>query len=387
MLDSFGRRVADRKVLVLGDMLGLGDESPRFHREIAPLIANAGIDLLVTVGDLARLAAPREIETVPLADAAAAAAALPSLLRPNDLVAVKASNAVDLRQAVAAILRMETGAPAATGESRPTDSRRVRPPTVTTAPPPPSRILVDPVTGKVLFREHGKVRRPPASLTKLMLLYVIFSGLGIGRFRLDDAIQMTIAGAQSRGSRLGCPPGTVLNVEQAVTALAVASANDVAVALAETLTGSTSAAVDEMNDAAGAMGLTATRFATPHGLDASGQVTNANDMARLAARMYVDFPDYRRFFEMRSFQFQGLAIANQNTLLPTYASMNGMKTGTSPVAGFHLIGSAERNGRHLIAVVMGCVTRGLRNGATAALLDFGFGGSAGATADGTLTSS
>jgi D-alanyl-D-alanine carboxypeptidase len=242
------------------------------------------------------------------------------------------------------------------------------------------------VTGKVLFREHGKVRRPPASLTKLMLLYVIFSGLGIGRFRLDDAIQMTIAGAQSRGSRLGCPPGTVLNVEQAVTALAVASANDVAVALAETLTGSTSAAVDEMNDAAGAMGLTATRFATPHGLDASGQVTNANDMARLAARMYVDFPDHRRFFEMRSFHFQGLAIANQNTLLPTYAGMNGMKTGTSPGAGFHLIGSAERNGRHLIAVVMGCVTGRLRNGATAALLDFGFGRSANATAGGTLTS-
>jgi UDP-N-acetylmuramoyl-tripeptide--D-alanyl-D-alanine ligase len=382
MLDSLGRRVADRKVLVLGDMLELGDESPRFHREIAPLIAHAGVDLLVTVGDLARLAAPREIETVAFADAAAAAAALPSLVRPNDLVAVKASNAVGLGQAVAAILRMEPQAPPATGVSRPKDDRRVALPTGVNAPPPPSRVLVDPIAGKVLFEEYGRVQRRPASLTKLMLLYLVFSGLGVGRFRLDDTLQMTIAGARSRGSRLGCPPGTVLSVEQAVTALAVASANDVAVAVTETLAGSTSAAVGAMNDAASAMGLTATRFATPHGLDASGQVTNAIDMTRLATRVYMDFPDHRRFFEMRSFHYQGMAIANRNTLLPAYAGMNGMKTGTTPRAGCHLIGSAERNGQHLIAVVMGCASKRMRNEATGALLDFGFGLSANATAAG-----
>jgi UDP-N-acetylmuramoyl-tripeptide--D-alanyl-D-alanine ligase len=106
MLDSFARRIAARKVLVLGDMLELGSESARSHEEVAPQIVDAGIGLVVAVGDLARLAAPGEIESVHFTDAASAAAALPSLLRPNDLVAVKASNAVGLSAAVVAILRM-----------------------------------------------------------------------------------------------------------------------------------------------------------------------------------------------------------------------------------------------------------------------------------------
>ena len=106
MLDSFARRIAARKVLVLGDMLELGSESARSHEEVAPQIVDAGIGLVVTIGDLARLAAPRDIDTAHFTDAASAAAALPSLLRPNDLVAVKASNAVGLGAAVVAILRM-----------------------------------------------------------------------------------------------------------------------------------------------------------------------------------------------------------------------------------------------------------------------------------------
>ena len=256
------------------------------------------------------------------------------------------------------------------------------PPKDTTAPPPPSRILVEPVTGRVLFEEYGKVLRHPASLTKLMLLHLVFSGLDAGRYRLTDTFRMTIAGARARGGRLGCPPGTVLRVEQAIAAIAVASANDVAVAVAEILAGSVQTAVGAMNNAAMAMGLSATRFATPHGLDAPRQVTNARDMARLATRIYTDFPVHRRFFGARSFELHGVAITNQNTLLPAYAGMNGLKTGTTPRAGCHLIGSAERNGRHLIAVVMGCATKKMRNGATAALLDFGFGSGADATAGG-----
>jgi D-alanyl-D-alanine carboxypeptidase len=206
-----------------------------------------------------------------------------------------------------------------------------------------------------------------------MMLYVVFAALRERRCRLTDRFVVTDTATRTRGSRLGCPPGTILTVEQAIAALAVASANDVALALAQGLAGSVSDSVALMNRAAQSLGLTATRFATPHGLDAPGQVTNARDMARLAARLYVDFPERRHYFGRRSFEFAGVAFRNRNRLLPIYPGMNGLKTGTTRHAGYHLVGSAERDGRHLIAVVMGCATEAARDRAVAALLDLGFG--------------
>lgn len=246
------------------------------------------------------------------------------------------------------------------------------PPSGHAGPPPPSRILVDPVAGRVLFEEYGTVLRHPASLTKLMVLYVVFAGLRAERFRPTDTLTVTDDAARSRGSRLGCAAGTILSIDQAVTAVAVASANDVSFALAQGVAGSVPNAVALMNRAAQAIGLSATRFATPHGLDAPGQVTNARDMALLATRLYVNFPEYRHYFGLRSFAFAGITIANQNRLLPVYPGMNGLKTGTTRHAGCHLIGSAERDGQHLIAVVMGCTTKAARDQTTAALLDLGF---------------
>jgi D-alanyl-D-alanine carboxypeptidase len=245
------------------------------------------------------------------------------------------------------------------------------------APPPPSRILIDPIARRVLFHERGVVRRRPASLTKLMMLYVLFVGLRAGRYQLTDTFALTEAAARSRGSRLGCATGTILNIEQAIMAVAVASANDVAAAIAERLAGSVPGTVALMNRAANALGLSATRFATPHGIDTPGQVTTARDMALLAARLYVDFPERRHYFGLRSFAFGGLTFRSTNRLLPNYAGMNGMKTGTTPHAGYHLIGSAERDGQHLIAIVMGCATEAARDRETAGLLDFGFAAGAG----------
>lgn len=329
LLDSLGQRRAGRKVLVLGDMLALGSDSVQFHQGILPLISGAGVDLLVTVGDLARQAVPDGIEAVQFADAVSAAAALPALLRPNDIVAVKGSHDVGLGAVVNAVLRIGSASHAGAWRIDVDDAAAAATARGTTAAPPPSRMLVDPLNRRILFEEHGNVLRAPASLTKLMLLYIVFSAIAAGRLRLNDTFRMTIAGAQSRGSRLGCAPGTILTVEQAVTALAVASANDVAVALAESLAGSVQAAVAIMNNAARTLELGATRFATPHGRDAPAQVTSARDMARLATRMYLDFTDRQRFFGLRTFDFQGATIVNRNTLLPAYPGMNGMKTGTT----------------------------------------------------------
>jgi UDP-N-acetylmuramoyl-tripeptide--D-alanyl-D-alanine ligase len=237
---------------------------------------------------------------------------------------------------------------------------------------PPSRLLIDPNSGHVLFDEHGGVLRQPASLAKLIMLYIVFELVRNKRCNLSDVLSMTQTAATVRGSKLGIPAGSALRLEEAIAALTVASANDVALVLAEHLSGSIPAFVVRMNAAARALGLESTHLVSAAGLDQPGQFTTARDIGRLAMRIYIDFPDYRHFFAHRNWTFAGTTINNTNRLLSIYTGMNGLKTGTTPRAGRHLVASAQRDERHLISVVMGCRTEAARDEMTVALLDAGF---------------
>jgi D-alanyl-D-alanine carboxypeptidase (penicillin-binding protein 5/6) len=239
---------------------------------------------------------------------------------------------------------------------------------------PASGILVDPISGRVLFDQHADTLRQPASLAKLMTLHIVFALIRDGHCGLSDMLSMPRTATAVLGSRLRIAAGTPLRLDEAIAALAVASANDVALALAEHVAGSVPAFVSLMNAAAPSLGLESTRLLAPHGLDRRGQVTTARDIARLATRIYVDFPEYRHFFAQRTWMFAGQAISNTNGLLAGYPGMNGLKTGTTPHAGFHLAASAQRGERHLISVVMGCRTKAARDRMTIALLDAGFAG-------------
>lgn len=226
---------------------------------------------------------------------------------------------------------------------------------------PFSAISVDARTGKILFDKDADGLRQPASLTKVMTLYLLFEEIKAGRYRLDSKLQISKRAAGMAPSKLGLKPGSAITVENAIKALVTKSANDVATAIAENLEGSEIAFATRMTKTAKALGMSRTVYRNASGLPNPAQVTTARDQATLGLRIQRDFPDLYPYFRISSFTFNGKPIRSHNRLLGRFKGTDGIKTGYIRASGFNLTTSAERDGKRIIGVVMGGTSAGARD--------------------------
>lgn len=226
-------------------------------------------------------------------------------------------------------------------------------PKISEANPKYAAIVVDTATGKVLYEASPDAKRYPASLTKMMTLYVLFEDLERGRFRLNTPLQVSALAAKQAPSKLGLRAGSTITVEEAIKGLVTKSANDAAAAIAENVAGSIPRFAERMTRTARAIGMTNTRFRNANGLPDPGQYTTARDMMKLGVALQVRFPKYYSFFQTRSFAFRGRVHGNHNNLLGRIEGVDGIKTGYINASGFNLVSSVKRDGRKIVAVVMG----------------------------------
>ena len=233
-------------------------------------------------------------------------------------------------------------------------------------------ILIDAKTREVLYSNAADQIRHPASITKVMTLYLAFDALKAGRLKMDDTITMSRHAASQAPSKLGLAPGRTISVSDAVQIVAVKSANDVAVALAEKIGGSETAFARMMTAKARALGMNATYFANASGLNDAANFTTARDLATLSAALIKDHPAYYGFFGQKVATYGKLRFGNHNPLLGRLPGMDGIKTGFTNDSGFTLAASAVRDGRRLIAVVLGEPTVAARSRDVSALLEAGF---------------
>lgn len=246
-------------------------------------------------------------------------------------------------------------------------------------------VVIEPATGKVLSHQDAFQRWYPASLTKLMTLYVVFRAIEAGEITPESPVKLSKKAAMEPPSKMYYGPGTVLTFQNAITILAVKSANDVAYAVAESLTGSVDAFRDRMNAEAQRLGMTGTHFTNANGLHSTDQYTTARDLALLSAAIRKEFPQHAHFFGYEGIEAGKESATNYNILIGRFGGADGMKTGFVCASGFNLIGSATRNGRTLVAVVLGAKSQQARAEIAADLLAQGFAkGEAGATPVGEL---
>ena len=235
-----------------------------------------------------------------------------------------------------------------------------------------AQIAVDANTGEILYASRSEVEWNPASLTKMMTLYQLFTALLSRKLTLDSTIPVSSRAARQPPSKLGLRPGNSIKVRSAIEALAVKSANDVAVAVAEKLAGSEPAFANQMNRTARYLGMSKTRFRNASGLHHSQQVTTARDMAILSVALMRDFPQYYKYFNQRSFEFGNRQYASHNRILQQYDGADGIKTGYIARSGFNLAASALRNDNRVVAVVLGANSSKHRTLLMTNLLDAGF---------------
>ena len=230
-------------------------------------------------------------------------------------------------------------------------------------------VVVDAKSGKVVFSRNADAIRYPASLTKMMTLYLVFEDLMAGRISLDSKLPVSAHAAGEPPSKIGFRPGQSVRVEDAIKILITKSANDVAAAVAEGLSGSVPAFAERMTRKAREVGMTRTTFKNASGLPHSEQVTTARDMATLGLRIQRDFPEMYRHFSLRSYSYGGRSFRNHNGLLGKVTGMDGIKTGYIRASGFNLCASVERNHKRIVAVVMGGRTAASRNNYMARLIE------------------
>ncbi len=235
-----------------------------------------------------------------------------------------------------------------------------------------SAISVDARTGKIISSVDPDGRRYPASLTKMMTLYVVFEDLEAGKIKLTSPVTMSPRAARMQPSKLGVKPGTQITVELAIKALVVKSANDVASAVAETLGGTESAFAERMTRTAKRLGMSRTVYRNASGLPNPAQVTTARDQATLGLRLQRDFPQYYPYFRTMAFTYGGRTTHTHNRLLGKYAGTDGIKTGYIHASGFNLTTSARRGEKRIVGVVMGGKSGGSRNAYMRKMLDKAF---------------
>lgn len=233
-------------------------------------------------------------------------------------------------------------------------------------------LVMDAATGEVLHESNADTRNYPASLTKMMTLYLLFEAIDNGRVRINDSIVMSKHAAGQAPSKLGVAPGKSFPVETAIRALAIKSANDVAAAVAERLGGTESQFALLMTEKARTLGMSNTTFRNASGLPHKGQMSTARDMAILARALLKHFPHHYHYFAEERFSFNGQTHLTHNKLLTHYEGMDGIKTGYIRASGFNLVASVKRGERRLIGVVFGANDPNSRNRQMAQLLDQGW---------------
>ena len=214
-------------------------------------------------------------------------------------------------------------------------------------------IVINADTGRVMYARNADAMRYPASLTKIMTLYLLFEEIKSGRMDMDSRIGVSKLAASRSPSKLYLKPGQSISAEQAIYALVTKSANDVATAVAEAISGTERSFAKRMTRKARALGMRKTVFKNASGLPHSQQKTTARDMARLAVAMRRDFPRLYRYFSTQSFNWKGRKFGNHNKLLAHYSGTDGIKTGYINASGFNLVASVKRHGVRLIGVVFG----------------------------------
>jgi len=232
--------------------------------------------------------------------------------------------------------------------------------------------VIDARTGEVLHEENANARLYPASLTKLMTLYLTFRSLQNGDLTLDSRLSVSSYAASQSPTKLGLPTGSRIRVEDAVLGLVTQSANDASVVLAEAIGGSESRFTQMMTQQARALGMSRTNFTSTNGLPDPDNVSTAHDMAVLARALINDYPQYYPYFATKNFRYRGRNFPNHNRLMQSYAGMDGMKTGYIRAAGYNLVASAVRGRTRLIGVIFGGTSPIMRNAKMAELLDEAF---------------
>lgn len=219
--------------------------------------------------------------------------------------------------------------------------------------PPYAAMVVDVKTGRVMHAVNEDAIRHPASVTKVMTLYLLFEQLERGRMTLSTPLTVSANASRQAPSKLGLRPGSTIDVEDAIGALVTKSANDVACVIAENIGGSEEAFAEMMTRKARALGMSRTHYANASGLPDPEQVTTARDLTILARAIQDRFPRYYKFFQTRTFHYAGRAIGNHNRLVGSVEGVDGIKTGYTRASGFNLMTSAKLNGRHIVGIVLG----------------------------------
>lgn len=248
----------------------------------------------------------------------------------------------------------------------------ILPATLRAEPSRVSSLLVEAETGRVLFSENAAEKRYPASLTKMMTLYLVFDALEKGEIQMDQLLTVSKKAAGMPRSRMGLKENSTISVENAIFAMISRSANDAAVVVAEGLAGSEAQFADKMTRVARELGMKNTRFKNASGLHNKDQVTTAQDMAILSTALIQHFPEYYKLFSVRGFRYGKRYYGNHNLVARFYKGGDGLKTGYVDASGYHVVGSAVRDGKRLIGVVMGRNSVRERDRHIFKLLDSGF---------------
>jgi len=238
---------------------------------------------------------------------------------------------------------------------------------------PYAAMVIDARTGEVLHARNADTRLSPASLTKMMTLYVTFEAIRRGEISLDTMVRISRKAANEPPSKLGLKAGQKIQLRYLIRAAAVKSANDAATALAEAVSGSEAAFARRMNRTALALGMTRSTFKNAHGLTEEGHLSTARDMTTLGRRLFYDYPQFYNLFSRRTAQTSMGKVANTNRrFLGAYEGADGIKTGYTRAAGFNLVASARRGDERIIATVFGGASSASRNAKVAELMNLGF---------------
>ena len=237
---------------------------------------------------------------------------------------------------------------------------------------PYATVLVDADTNKVIYQKDGDEIRYPASLVKMMTIYIAFSYIAAGKLKFNDIAVVSKKATNQERTRLGLKKGEIVRIYDLICSMIVLSANDSSVVLAERISGNVGSFVKMMNYTASRLNMKNTHFVNPNGLHDDEQFSTAKDMALLSLALYKHFPDYFHLFSLREFKFRGRQIKGHNYVLMEYPGAFGIKTGFVSASGYNVSSIALKNGKNLLAVAMHVKHRLNRDNFIKKLLDYGF---------------
>ncbi len=235
-----------------------------------------------------------------------------------------------------------------------------------------SAVLMDGLTGEILYEQSPDQRIPPASFVKVLTLYLIFDAIRAGQLKMEDMVTVSEKAWKTQGSKMFIKVGERVKVEDLVKGIAITSGNDACIALAEHLAGSEEVFASKMNERAKVLGMKNSQFKNSHGMPSDDQYMTAMDMALLAKRYIEDHPETLAIHSTTEFEYNGIKQGNRNILLQKNIGVDGLKTGHIEESGYHLVATAKRDGQRMIAVVMGCDKVKKRAPETRKLLEYGF---------------